>query len=155
MEIPQSRFFTLLDSGFCMAIYLKDIDPPFIQTPFCGKIDICFCPLIVTDDIYKGKRNMKEDIQITAEKNADGLTFTVGPPIGNLDVDKESNSYHFISCMIYKMIKDYDENPQKISFIGDRKIIEYSLIYMLDSFNKYQDNVLMSDLMPYMRHAKI
>ena len=52
-------------------------------------------------------------------------------------------------------MKGYNDNPEKIGFIGGRDIIEYALIYMLDSFNKYQDNVLMSDLMLYPRHAKI
>jgi len=98
---------------------------------------------------------MKEDIQIDAPIEDERLMFHFVSPSGNLDVDKESNSYRFIHSMIDKMMKGSDETPLTIGFIGGRDIIEYSLIFMLDSFNNYQDNVLMSDFLPYPRQSNI
>ena len=46
-------------------------------------------------------------------------------------------------------MKGYNDNPEKIGFIGGRDIIEYSLIFMLDSYEKYCDSVMMSDFLPY------
>jgi hypothetical protein len=99
---------------------------------------------------------MKDDIQIDPRLEEQGLMFHFAPPIGNLDVSIDSNSYRFTHCMLDKMTRGYDDkNPEKIGFIGGRDIIEYSLISMLDSYTKYADSVLMSDLFPYTRHAKI
>lgn len=97
---------------------------------------------------------MEKDIQIDPRLENDGLMFHFAPAIGKLEVDKESNSYQFIHTMIDKMMRGYDDqNPEHIGFIGGRDIIEYSLISMLDSYEKYIGNVLMSDLMPYMRQS--
>jgi hypothetical protein len=97
---------------------------------------------------------MKEEIQIDPKIDDQGLMFHFAPAIGNLDVSIDSNSYRFIHCMLDKMTRGYDDkNPEKIGFIGRRDIIEYSLISMLDFYEKYIDNVLMSDLFPYTRHA--
>ena len=35
--------------------------------------------------------------------------------------------------MIDKMAEGFDINPEKIGFVGGRDVIEYSLVYMLDS----------------------
>ena len=98
---------------------------------------------------------MKEDIQIDPRLDEQGLMFHFAPPSHVVDVSKDANSYQFIHCMLDQMMRGFEESPEKIGFIGGRDIIEYALIYMLDSFNKYQDNVLMSDLLPLPRHAKI
>ena len=98
---------------------------------------------------------MKEDIQIDPRLEEQGLMFHFAPPSHGLDVSKDSNSYQFIHCMLDKMMNGYDDNHEKIGFIGGRDIIEYSLMFMLDSYEKYCDNVLMSDLIPYTRQSKI
>ena len=81
---------------------------------------------------------MKEDIRIDPKIEDQGLMFRFATPSRNIDVSKDSNSYRFIHCMIDKMMRGYDDqNPEKIGFIGCRNIIEYSLISMLDSYEKY------------------
>ena len=55
-------------------------------------------------------------------------------------------------CDLFSESNDY-KNPEKIGFIGGRDMIEYSLIFLLDSSEKYVNGVLLSDLMPYARQS--
>ena len=135
-----------------MAKYLQGLTLSSIKTHFCRIADICFRLLYLPSDIYK-KRNMKEDIHIDPKKEDERLMFYFAPPSRNLDVSKDSNSYRIIHCMLDKMMKGFDESPEQIGFIGGRDIIEYALVFLLDSYEKYVDSVLMSDLFPYTRHA--
>jgi hypothetical protein len=129
--------------------------PPFKSITVFVLIRLYVFALLISSMIFIQKRIMEEEIQIDPRLEDGGLMFHFAPPSHVLDVSKDSNSYQFIHCMLDKIMKGYDDNPEKIGFIGGRAMIEYALIYMLDSFNKYQDNVLMSDLFPYPRHAKI